>query len=187
MYRKSDYQSERRSESRARGRVAARARHWPLAQDAAPDDVLGGLARQGIHGRIFDAQRPHAGRRQAHVRLRRRRQRRARLHAQRRDAAAAPWRMDFATPCSVTLTFTRGTRYCTVEDVKAGNAEVLSSCHRLRSRDVAMRPVEGQGRGRTQRHDRVPGAGSRRQARHVDPRGLAGARDRRRRRHRQGR
>jgi hypothetical protein len=50
------------------------------------------------------------------------------------------WRMDFAVPCSVTLTFTRGTRFCTVEDVKAGNAEVLSACHRLRSRDVAMHP-----------------------------------------------
>jgi hypothetical protein len=50
------------------------------------------------------------------------------------------WRMDFAIPCSVTLTFTPGTRFCTVEDVKAGNAEVLSACHRLRSRDVAMHP-----------------------------------------------
>src|SRR6186713_2177943 len=25
----------------------------------------------------------------------------------------APWRMDFATPCGVTMSFTRGTRYCT--------------------------------------------------------------------------
>jgi hypothetical protein len=56
-----------------------------------------------------------------------------------------PWRMDFAVPCSVTLTFTRGTRYCTLEDVKAGNAEVLSSCHRLRSRDIAMRPARVKG------------------------------------------
>jgi hypothetical protein len=56
-----------------------------------------------------------------------------------------PWRMDFAVPCSVTLTFTRGSRYCTVEDVKAGNAEVLSSCHRLRSRDIAMRPAKIKG------------------------------------------
>jgi hypothetical protein len=64
-----------------------------------------------------------------------------------RTAAAqrGPWRMDFAVPCSVTLTFTRGTRYCTVEDVKAGNAEVLSSCHRLRSRDIAMRPAKVKG------------------------------------------
>jgi hypothetical protein len=30
-------------------------------------------------------------------------------------------------------------------DVKAGNAEVLASCHRLRSRDVAMRPAETKG------------------------------------------
>ena len=51
-----------------------------------------------------------------------------------------PWRMDLSSGCSTTLTFTRGTRYCTVEDVKAGDGEVLSSCHRLRSRDVALRP-----------------------------------------------
>jgi hypothetical protein len=57
----------------------------------------------------------------------------------------APWQMDFATPCSVTLTFTRGTRYCSIEDVKAGNAEVLSSCHRLRTRDVAMHPATVKG------------------------------------------
>ncbi|MEO8063424.1 MAG: hypothetical protein ABI821_11830 [Pseudomonadota bacterium] len=56
-----------------------------------------------------------------------------------------PWRMDFALPCGVTLTFTRGTRYCSLEDVKAGNAEVLSSCHRLRSRDIAMRPAKAKG------------------------------------------
>jgi len=55
------------------------------------------------------------------------------------------WRMDFAVPCNVTLTFTRGTRYCTLEDVKAGNAEVLSSCHRMRSRDIAMRPSKVKG------------------------------------------
>lgn len=60
-------------------------------------------------------------------------------------AQRGPWRMDFAVPCNVTLTFTRGTRYCTVEDVKAGNAEVLSSCHRLRSRDIAMRPARVKG------------------------------------------
>lgn len=56
-----------------------------------------------------------------------------------------PWRMDFASPCSVTLTFTAGLRYCSLEDVKAGNAEVLSACHRLRSRDVAMRPARTKG------------------------------------------
>jgi len=55
------------------------------------------------------------------------------------------WRADFAVPCSVTMTFTRGTRYCTVDDVKTGNAEILSQCHRLRSRDVAMRPPKVKG------------------------------------------
>jgi len=43
------------------------------------------------------------------------------------------------------MTFTRGTRFCTFEDVKAGNAEVLASCHRLRTRDVAMRPSKVKG------------------------------------------
>ena len=56
-----------------------------------------------------------------------------------------PWRSDFAVPCSVTLNFTRGTRYCTVEDVKAGNGEVLSTCHRLRSREVALQPSTSAG------------------------------------------
>lgn len=55
------------------------------------------------------------------------------------------WSMDFASPCGVTLVFTQGTRYCTFDDVKAGNAEVLSSCHRLRSRDIAMRPAKIKG------------------------------------------
>lgn len=56
-----------------------------------------------------------------------------------------PWRSDLAVPCSVTLKFTRGTRYCTVDDVNAGNAEVLSSCHRLRSKEVALKPATAQG------------------------------------------
>jgi len=56
-----------------------------------------------------------------------------------------PWKMDFANPCGVTMTFTLGTRFCTLEDVKTGNAEVLSSCHRLRSHDVAMRPAKIKG------------------------------------------
>jgi hypothetical protein len=43
------------------------------------------------------------------------------------------------------MTFTKGTRFCTMEDVKAGNAEILSSCHRLRSHDVAMRPSKVKG------------------------------------------
>jgi hypothetical protein len=51
---------------------------------------------------------------------------------------SAPWRSDFAQPCNVALTFTRGERYCTLEDVRAGNAEVLSACHRLRSKEVAI-------------------------------------------------
>lgn len=50
------------------------------------------------------------------------------------------WRSDFASPCNVTLRFTRGQRYCTIEDVNTGNAEILSACHRLRSREVAMKP-----------------------------------------------
>jgi hypothetical protein len=56
-----------------------------------------------------------------------------------------PWRMDLAGGCNVTLMFTRGDRYCTLEDVKAGNGEVLSGCHRLRSRDVALRPSTTKG------------------------------------------
>jgi len=65
-----------------------------------------------------------------------------------------PWRMDFANPCSVTLNYTAGTRYCTVEDVKAGNAEVLSSCHRLRSHDVAMHPAAA-AKGAVELHDMI--------------------------------
>lgn len=56
-----------------------------------------------------------------------------------------PWRSDLALPCSVTLTFTRGTRYCTLEDVKTGNGELLSSCHRMRSKEVALRPATAEG------------------------------------------
>jgi hypothetical protein len=51
-----------------------------------------------------------------------------------------PWRMDLASGCNVALLFTKGTRYCTLEDVKAGDGEVLSQCHRLRSREVALKP-----------------------------------------------
>jgi hypothetical protein len=60
-------------------------------------------------------------------------------------AQRGPWTMDFANPCSVTMTFTHGTRFCTLDDVKTGDAEVLSTCHRLRSRDVAMRPAKLKG------------------------------------------
>lgn len=55
------------------------------------------------------------------------------------------WKMDLGKPCGVTMTFTAGTKYCTEEDVKAGNAEVLASCHRLRSRDVSLRPAQAKG------------------------------------------
>jgi hypothetical protein len=55
------------------------------------------------------------------------------------------WRMDMAPGCNVALAFTRGQRYCTIEDVKAGNAEVLSGCHRLRSHDIALRPAAVKG------------------------------------------
>jgi hypothetical protein len=51
-----------------------------------------------------------------------------------------PWRMDLAGGCNVALLFTQGTRYCTLEDVNAGDGEVLSQCHRLRSREVALKP-----------------------------------------------
>ena len=61
------------------------------------------------------------------------------------NSQRSQWRMDFATPCGVAMLFTRGTRYCTLDDVKAGNAEVLSTCHRLRSRDIAMHPSKVKG------------------------------------------
>jgi hypothetical protein len=56
-----------------------------------------------------------------------------------------PWKMDFANSCAVTMTFTKGARFCSFEDVKTGNAELLASCHRLRSRDVAMHPAKVKG------------------------------------------
>lgn len=56
-----------------------------------------------------------------------------------------PWRMDMMPGCNVALVVTKAQRYCTVEDVKAGNAEVLSACHRLRSHDVALRPSRVKG------------------------------------------
>jgi hypothetical protein len=57
----------------------------------------------------------------------------------------SPWRMDLAAGCNVALNFTRGTRYCTLEDIKAGDGEVLSSCHRLRSKEVALKPSKLRG------------------------------------------
>ena len=53
----------------------------------------------------------------------------------------APWRLDLAGGCEVALNFTRGTRFCTVEDIKAGDGEVLAQCHRFRSREVALNPT----------------------------------------------
>jgi hypothetical protein len=52
----------------------------------------------------------------------------------------AAWRGDWQIPCAVTLNFTKGARYCTRTEVSAGNAEVLATCHRLRSREVVMHP-----------------------------------------------
>lgn len=49
------------------------------------------------------------------------------------------WTEDLAAGCKVKLNFTRGERYCSLEDVKAGDGEVLASCHRLRGSDVATK------------------------------------------------
>jgi hypothetical protein len=115
-----------------------------LAQEAVPDKVL-----EGLLGREFTVQSstvndriPQGGKltfvfdREEDV---------VRVCTRTVTTQRGAWRMDFANPCGVTMTFTRGTRYCTFEDVKTGNAEVLSSCHRLRSRDVAMRPAAVKG------------------------------------------
>ncbi len=67
-------------------------------------------------------------------------------------AQRGQWRMDMAPGCNVALAFTRGTRYCSAEDVKAGNAEVLSTCHRLRSQDVALHPAAA-AKGAVELHD----------------------------------
>jgi hypothetical protein len=61
------------------------------------------------------------------------------------------WLNDMAPGCNVAMTFTKGTRYCTNEDVLAGNAEVLSTCHRLRSQDVVMHPAPQ--KGALEQHD----------------------------------
>jgi hypothetical protein len=61
------------------------------------------------------------------------------------ETQKGPWREDFAKSCAVTMTFTKGTHYCSIDDVKTGNAETLASCHRLRSRDIAMRPARVKG------------------------------------------
>jgi hypothetical protein len=53
-----------------------------------------------------------------------------------------PWRSDLAKPCGITLAFKKGTRYCTLEDVKTGDAETLASCHRLRSEELALKATD---------------------------------------------
>ena len=79
----------------------------------------------------------------------RERQRRARLHThrQRREGPVAH---GHGTGLQRHADVTRGQRYCTLEDVKAGNAEVLAACHRLRSQDVAMSPKAAKGKSRAQ-------------------------------------
>jgi hypothetical protein len=65
-----------------------------------------------------------------------------------------PWREDMAKPCQVTLNFVLGQRYCTYEEVKTGNAELLAGCHRLRSNSVALHPAKDVG-GALELHDVV--------------------------------
>jgi hypothetical protein len=117
---------------------------WAAAQEPSPDNVLAGWlgkeftvqsstlkAPVPIGGKltfVFDS-----GANVVHVCTR------------NSESQSEPWRMDFATPCGVTMTFTRGTHYCTAEDVKTGDAEMLASCHRLRTRDVAVRPSKTKG------------------------------------------
>lgn len=45
---------------------------------------------------------------------------------------------DLADGCGVTLSYTAGERFCSLEDIKAGDGEVLASCHRLRSAEKDM-------------------------------------------------
>lgn len=79
------------------------------------------------------------------------------------SAQRSAWKADWLVPCGVTLNFVAGTRYCTLSDVKAGNAEVLSACHRLRTREVAMHGSSV--KGGMELHDMIvfllePGKGS---------------------------
>jgi hypothetical protein len=55
-----------------------------------------------------------------------------------------PWRNDLAQSCGVTLTFKKGTRYCSVEDLKTDDAETLVNCHRLRSEEITLKPANAQ-------------------------------------------
>lgn len=115
-----------------------------MAQEAAPDSVLDGwLGREfTVQSSTLNDHMPVGGKltfifdRDENV---------VRVCTRTVSTQRGAWRMDFASPCGVTMTFTRGTRYCSFEDVKSGNAEILSTCHRLRSRDVAMRPAAVKG------------------------------------------
>jgi hypothetical protein len=115
-----------------------------MAGDAGPDDVLSGwLGREyTVETSTIDDHLPTGGKMtfvfdsSENV---------VRVCTRNVSTQRGVWRMDFANPCAVTMLYTRGTRFCTLDDVKAGNAEVLSSCHRLRSRDVAMRPARVRG------------------------------------------
>jgi hypothetical protein len=115
-----------------------------LAQEASPDGVLDGwLGREfTVQSSTLNDHMPVGGKltfvfdRDENV---------VRVCTRTVSTQRGAWRMDFASPCGVTMTFTRGTRFCTFEDVKSGNAEILSACHRLRSRDIAMRPAAVKG------------------------------------------
>lgn len=117
---------------------------YALAQEAAPDKALDGwLGREfTVQSSTINDRIPVGGKltfifdREENL---------VRVCTRTVSTQRGAWRMDFASPCGVTMTFTRGTRFCTFEDVKSGNAEVLSSCHRLRSRDIAMRPAAVKG------------------------------------------
>lgn len=50
------------------------------------------------------------------------------------------WQHDWTKPCGVAFTLVKSERFCTLDEVKAGNGETLAACHRFRSRDVAMHP-----------------------------------------------
>lgn len=45
---------------------------------------------------------------------------------------------DLADGCNLTLSYTAGERFCSTDDVKAGDGEALASCHRLRSVEKDM-------------------------------------------------
>jgi hypothetical protein len=114
------------------------------AQDAAPDDVLAGwLGKEfTVESSPQSTQVPVGGKLtfvlDSETNL-------VHVCTRNSDKQSQPWRMDFATPCGVSMSFTRGTRYCTAAEIKTGDAEVLASCHRLRTHDVALRPSTTKG------------------------------------------